>query len=263
MDTIHSILRSSFGLEHFRRGQHEIITSVLEAHDTLAVMPTGGGKSLCYQIPALTKKGICLVISPLISLMRDQVSALKEKKIPAGCLHSGQSTAERRAVFQEMKQHRSYILYLSPERVQKPGFPAWIQNEDIALIAIDEAHCVSQWGHDFRPDYQKLSSLREWKPKVPMIALTATATPQVLKDIAKQLGMKKAQRHVYGFYRPNLYYQVEFCQNDEEKMHFLEGALEQTPEGQIIVYCGTRKKCEELASIFAANLKSWIFIMQV
>jgi len=240
------VLQNRFGLDAFRRGQLEIISSILNKQDTLAVMPTGGGKSLCYQLPALCQVGVTLVISPLISLMRDQVQALQSKGIPAGCIHSGMTMAERRNVFNDMGKHESFILYLSPERVQKDGFSSWYKNTEVSLIAIDEAHCVSQWGHDFRPDYGRLTLLRELKPKVPILASTATATPQVLGDISKQLTLEKPAHHIYGFYRPNLYYQVEICDGEAEKLVLLHSALSQSMEGKVIIYCGTRKKCEEL-----------------
>jgi ATP-dependent DNA helicase RecQ len=240
------ILQESFGIQSFRHGQWEIISSVLSKRDTLAVMPTGGGKSLCYQLPSVCRKGITIVITPLISLMRDQVSALKAKGISCGCINSGQEITENRRVFHEMRARDSFLLYLSPERIQKPGFENWLKGAPITLFAIDEAHCVSQWGHDFRPDYGKLNLLRAVRPDVPILATTATATPQVLTDIAKQLGLKAPSRHVYGFYRPNLYYQVELCDNEAEKMTFVREAIERTPTGRIIIYAGTRKQCEDL-----------------
>lgn len=243
---IRHILNDTFGIQSFRHGQWEIISSVLGKRDTLAVMPTGGGKSLCYQLPSLCQKGITLVITPLISLMRDQVSALKEKGIPCGCINSGQDMTENRRVFHELKASDSFLLYLSPERVQKPGFERWVRTASISLFAVDEAHCVSQWGHDFRPDYGKLNLLRALRPDVPILATTATATPQVLRDIAKQLALKAPNQHVYGFYRPNLYYQVEFCDDEREKMSLVRQGLDRTPAGRVIIYAGTRKQCENL-----------------
>jgi ATP-dependent DNA helicase RecQ len=240
------ILNDSFGLQSFRQGQWEVISSVLNKQDTLAVMPTGGGKSLCYQLPSLCQKGLTLVITPLISLMRDQVSALKAKGISCGCINSGQDVAENRRVFRELRASDSFLLYLSPERIQKPGFEQWVKSAPISLFAVDEAHCVSQWGHDFRPDYSKLNVLRALRSDVPILATTATATPQVLRDIAKQLVLKKPTQHVYGFYRPNLYYQVEFCDDEAEKIALVRKAVDRTPRGRIIIYAGTRKQCENL-----------------
>jgi ATP-dependent DNA helicase RecQ len=243
---IENLLRERFALSDFRRGQREILADVLERRDTLAVMPTGGGKSLCYQLPSVYHAGIVLVISPLISLMRDQVQALKARGIAAGSLHSDQTEEEKKRVFVEMKRSPSYLLYLSPERVQKPGFSAWFKSAPLTLVAIDEAHCVSQWGPDFRPDYYRLQMLRQLRPKVPILALTATATPQVLEDISVQLKLMAPARHVYGFYRPNIYSQVEACDDDNEKFLLLVNALNQTPTGRIIIYAGTRKRCESL-----------------
>jgi len=252
---VDKILRSKFGLHSFRRGQAEILSSVLSRKDTLAVMPTGGGKSLCYQLPALYQEGIVLVVSPLISLMKDQVNALRSKGILGSCLHSNQALSEKREVFKEMKGASSYLLYLSPERVQNPGFAQWFKEAPVSMIAIDEAHCVSQWGPDFRKDYYRLHLLREWRPEIPILALTATATPLVLEDISQNLKLNSPERHVYGFYRPNLYYQVEFCGDEYEKEALLQKVLHKFSDGRIIIYAGTRKKCEELSESISRDFK--------
>ena len=246
-------LQNRFGLSEFRKGQLAIIESVLTRKDTLAVMPTGGGKSLCYQLPAVHFNGLVIVISPLIALMKDQTRFLKSAGLPAGCLHSGQSTDEKREVFRELNRGGAFILYLSPERAQTPNFAEWLKGRDVVLFAIDEAHCVSQWGHDFREDYGKLSLLREVKPEVPILALTATATPRVLNDIEKQLRVNKPSRHVYGFYRPNLYYQVEVCADDGVKFAMLQEAIRKNPEGRILIYSGTRQGCEDLAQALSES----------
>ncbi len=243
---LEKILRESFGLSSFRKGQEPILKSVLAGHDTLAVMPTGGGKSLCYQLPAVAKEGLVIVISPLIALMNDQVRALERLGISAACLHSGQTQAEKKQSFGKLKAAKHALLYLSPERVQKEGFADWIRRQNVILFAVDESHCVSQWGPDFRQDYYRLSLLRELRPDVPILALTATATPPVLKDISKQLLLRNPEQHVYGFYRPNLFYQVEICEQDAQKVAFVRQALEQTPKGRVLLYCGTRKQAEEL-----------------
>ncbi len=246
--SLHALLKTRFGHDSFRRGQLDILMSVLSGRDTLAVMPTGGGKSLCYQIPAIYREGIVVVISPLISLMKDQVEALKRVGIAVGTLHSGQEMDEKREVFNQIARSKHFVLYVSPERVQKPGFADWVKRQKISLFAIDEAHCVSSWGPDFRQDYHRLSILRTLRPEVPILALTATATPPVLRDIAVQLRLESPSRHVYGFYRPNLFCQVENCENDEMKKGFLFEAIRRVPEGRVIVYCGTRKQADELAS---------------
>ena len=171
-------LKNVFGLQSFRKGQLNIIESIMDNKDTLAVMPTGGGKSLCYQLPAIEKKGITIVVSPLISLMRDQVFALSAKKIPAGFLYSGQSMVQKERVFKQMDEEEAFLLYLSPERVQNAGFKKWLEKASISLFAIDEAHCVSQWGHDFREDYRKLHLLRQMKPDVPIFGNHRNCHPQ-------------------------------------------------------------------------------------
>jgi ATP-dependent DNA helicase RecQ len=242
-----AVLRSRFGLASFRTGQREIIASVTSGQDTLAILPTGGGKSLCYQLPAVAADALVIVISPLISLMRDQVAALHALGIPAGCIHSGQSAADKRAVFAALEAPGAFVLYISPERAQKPGFARWLAGRRPLLFAIDEAHCVSQWGHDFRPDYSRLSLLRELRPEVPILALTATATPLVVEDLIGALRLREPTRHIHGFYRPNLYYQVVACRNEADKDASLVQALRQTPAGRVIVYCGTRQSSENVA----------------
>lgn len=248
-------LQKIFQLSEFRTGQREIIDAVLSKKDALAVLPTGGGKSLCYQFPIIYQNKVGIVISPLIALMKDQVSSLRKKGLAAGCLHSGQTENEKREIFAQINQGGSYLLYLSPERVQKEGFQKWILNKDIALFAVDEAHCVSQWGHDFRAEYSELKILKSLRPDVPILALTASATPTVLDDIAKNLQLKSPERLVHGFYRPNLYYQVEACTNEDEKNRWLLQSLKQFPEGRIIIYCGTRKVTEELSAFLEARFE--------
>ena len=252
---LENVLGTRFKLSSFRKGQREIIESVLQGRDVLAVLPTGGGKSLCYQLPALVENKLVVVISPLIALMKDQVSALTRNGIPAGCLHSGQTEDEKREVFRAINQGGPFLLYLSPERTQKDGFQRWIQDRPIALFAIDEAHCVSQWGHDFREEYAQLGVLKSLRADVPMLALTASATPVVLADISKNLRLNVPARHVHGFYRPNLYYQVEACDDESEKQRYLRQAIEQTPEGRVIIYCGTRKSSEAVADFLSQEFE--------
>lgn len=248
-------LQNSFHLSHFRRGQKEIIAAVLAKKDALAVLPTGGGKSLCYQFPATYHKKLVIVVSPLVALMKDQVMSLETKAVKAGCLYAGQSDAEKRIIFSQINEGGSYILYLSPERVQKPGFQEWIKNREIALFAVDEAHCVSQWGHDFREEYAELRILKKLRPDVPILALTASATPTVLDDIARNLQLVKPERMVHGFYRSNLYYQVAHCADDKEKSQMLLQSLKQHPTGRVIIYCGTRKVTEDLAAHLSEHIK--------
>jgi len=246
-EAINQILIKDFKLSSFRLGQKDIIESILQKKDVIAVLPTGGGKSLCFQLPAVYFQSLVIVISPLIALMKDQVRSLSQIGIASGSLHSGQSDDEKREVFSKINNSKTFILYISPERAQKEGFKNWILNRPIGLFAIDEAHCVSQWGHDFREEYSQLKILKELRPDVPMLALTASATPMVLNDVARNLNIVKAERKIHGFYRPNLYYQVEFCSDDDEKLEFLLQAVKQFPSGRIIIYCGTRKITEEVA----------------
>ncbi len=246
-DSLREILHENFHLEDFRKGQLAIIQSILNQRDAMAVMPTGGGKSLCYQLPAVALGKLVIVVSPLIALMQDQVRNLAAIGIRSGTLHSSQSMDEKRGVFAEIRKGGTYVLYLSPERVQKPGFANWVKTQEIGLFAIDESHCVSQWGPDFRQDYHRLGLLRELRPDVPVLALTATATPQVLEDIIRSLGLNTPDRHVHGFYRPNLFYQVTTCENDDQKLEMLKSAIRRTPEGRILVYAGTRQNAETLA----------------
>ncbi len=241
------ILKDSFKLSSFRTGQKEVISAVIAGQDALAVLPTGAGKSLCFQFPAIFSQKLVIVVSPLIALMKDQVYSLTAKGLPAGCLYSGQSEDEKRQIFSRIGAGGPFILYLSPERVQKEGFQKWIMQRQVALFAIDEAHCVSQWGHDFREEYAGLKILKMLRPDVPVLALTASATPTVLDDVSKNLQLKNPKRLVHGFYRPNLYYQVETCTNDEDKHKWLMQGLKQTPSGRVLIYCGTRKITEELA----------------
>ncbi len=252
-DAVSDVLRARFHLDSFRKGQRPVIESVLAGRDTIAVMPTGGGKSLCYQLPAVLSDGLAVVIAPLISLMQDQVRNLRALGIRAGCLHSGQSRDEKLEIFSEMKKGGAYLLYLSPERVQSPGFGPWLRERNVSLVAIDEAHCVSQWGPEFRQDYHRLHALRDFKPGVPILALTATATPDVLRDIARQLKLASPERHVYGFYRPNLFYQVEAVASEHEKSEYMKEAIRRSPGGRVLVYCGTRRQCEETARELAGH----------
>ncbi len=242
-------LKKYFNLDEFRLGQQDIINAVLAGKDALAVLPTGGGKSLCYQLPAVHLNKLVVVVSPLIALMKDQVSSLEKRGIPAGALYSGQTEDEKKLVFARINLGGAFILYLSPERVQKEGFQKWILGRQIALFAVDEAHCVSQWGHDFREEYSELKVLKKLRPDVPVLALTASATPTVLDDIAKNLKLVKPERLVHGFYRPNLYYQVESCDDEDIKDNWLLQSLKQFPTGRVLVYCGTRKVTEETAAL--------------
>ncbi|MFP4165718.1 MAG: RecQ family ATP-dependent DNA helicase [Opitutales bacterium] len=239
-------LEQYFGLPNFRAPQEAIIQEVLNSRDALVVMPTGGGKSLCFQLPALLLPGTTLVVSPLIALMKDQVDALRARGLPAGLLNSSQSLAEQRATLDNMSRGELKLVYVAPERFRSQGFMEAVPREAISLLAIDEAHCLSQWGHDFRPDYMRLGVARENLGSPPCIALTATATPDVQNDIIHNLGMRNPARFVAGFARDNLSFRVTGTPSEKEKMEVLERLLREHGTG--IIYCATRKSVEAVAA---------------
>jgi ATP-dependent DNA helicase RecQ len=236
------ILKQYWGYDHFRPLQKEAIESILHRHDTLALMPTGAGKSLCYQVPALYMNGFCLVISPLISLMQDQVARLQQLGIQAACLHAGLQFHEVKDILGNAVHGVYKLLYVSPERLQTNLFTEYLSEFDISLIAVDEAHCVSQWGYDFRPDYLKIASLRNMFPNVPVIALTASATPEVEKDIITHLQLYKPAIHRQSIARPNIFYKVQYSEN---KNADILAAL--PPSATCIVYCRSRRQTEMLS----------------
>ena len=204
-----SILKARFGYDSFRDRQEEIIENVLACRDSLVLMPTGGGKSLCYQLPALVFDGVTLIISPLIALMKDQVDALNANGIAARFINSTLSSSEMEQALAEVRHGQVKLLYAAPERLTLPGFRRFLHSLDLNLIAIDEAHCISEWGHEFRPDYRNLRQLREDFPSVPVIALTATATEQVREDIIAQLDLQRGRVFLSSFNRANLSYSVQ------------------------------------------------------
>ncbi|MDH3450911.1 MAG: DNA helicase RecQ [Gammaproteobacteria bacterium] len=243
-DTVDQTLASVFGFQQFRPYQREIIDHVIAGRDVFVLMPTGGGKSLCYQIPALHRDGVAIVVSPLISLMKDQVDALIANGVAAACYNSALSSAQSSAVLNKLHARRLQLLYVAPERLTSDAFLARLQDLEIALFAIDEAHCVSQWGHDFRPEYQRLRVLRERFPGVPLIALTATADSQTRRDVEHVLKLRDAEHYVTGFDRPNIRYCVlEKHQPFEQLISFLR--TRETQAG--IVYALSRKRTEQLA----------------
>src|SRR5215470_489100 len=201
-------LRDRFGLEHFRAGQREVIENVIGGRDVLCVMPTGGGKSLCYQLPALMLPGLTLVVSPLIALMKDQVDALVQRGVRATLINSTLDPSEQRARILEIEAGRYDLVYVAPERFRSGRFVEMMARVKPALLAVDEAHCISEWGHDFRPDYARLGHARRQLGSPPCIALTATATDLVRRDIADQLDLRDPAQFVTGFDRPNLIYRV-------------------------------------------------------
>jgi ATP-dependent DNA helicase RecQ len=205
------VLKHQFGFDSFRMNQEAVISAVLAQRDAVVLMPTGGGKSLCYQIPALMMEGLTVVISPLIALMKDQVDGLRANGVEAAFLNSTQSAAEQVPVFQKVRSGELKLLYVAPERLLQSGdrFIDFLRGIDISLFAIDEAHCISSWGHDFRPEYLRLATLKREFPSVPLIALTATADKLVRKDIVDRLAINSAEVFVSSFNRQNIHYSVE------------------------------------------------------
>lgn len=244
-------LRRVFGYDAFRDGQREIIEHVVGGGDALVLMPTGGGKSLCYQIPSLVRKGTGVVISPLIALMQDQVDALRALGVNAGFLNSTQDLDERRVVEAQFLAGELDLLYLAPERLRVPAAVELLDRGDVALFAIDEAHCVSQWGHDFRPDYLMLSGLHERWPDVPRIALTATATEATRDEIASRLRLEDARHFVASFDRPNIQYRIEPKTDAKRQLLRLLQTEHQGDAG--IVYCLSRNSVEKHAAFLTEN----------
>ena len=247
--TAKQILRDTFGYTSFRGAQQAIVEHVVSGGDALVLMPTGGGKSLCYQIPALLRQGVGIIVSPLIALMQDQVDALRQLGVPAAFLNSSLEAEDAREVSRQLMRGELKLLYVAPERLMTEGFVNQLerlrQDDNIALFAIDEAHCVSQWGHDFRPEYRALTILHERFPGVPRIALTATADAPTRSEIVERLALEKATQFVSSFDRPNIRYRVTLKDNARKQLQaFLET---EHPDDAGIVYCLSRKKVEETA----------------
>jgi len=245
------VLRRVFGYDSFRGAQQEIIDHVIAGGDALVLMPTGGGKSLCYQIPALVREGTGVVISPLIALMQDQVDALRALGVQAGFLNSSQDPAARRQVETAFLAGQLDLLYLAPERLRAESALRLLDRGTISLFAIDEAHCVSQWGHDFRPDYLELSALRERWPTIPRIALTATATRATRAEIATRLSLDTARQFVSSFDRPNIRYRIEPKKDPGRQL--LDLLRTEHPGDAGIVYCLSRASVEKTAELLARN----------
>ena len=240
-----AVLREVFGYDAFRLEQAGIIATLLEGRDALALMPTGGGKSLCYQIPALVRPGTGIVVSPLIALMQDQVAALHQLGLKAAFLNSTLSYREVRQVETALVEGQLDLLYVAPERLMMEGMLALLERAELALFAIDEAHCVSQWGHDFRPEYKRLSVLHERFPSVPRIALTATADRRTRAEIISELALEDARQFVASFDRPNIRYIIQ--EGDNQRAALWRFLQKEHPEDAGIVYCMSRKKTEEIA----------------
>jgi len=244
---LHSVLQNSFGYKGFRGVQEEIINDLLNGQHILVIMPTGSGKSLLYQLPALVSEGLTVVISPLIALMKDQVDKLRELNIDATFINSSLSKEERQRRYRNVRNGKYKLLYISPERFRKPDFVDYLSNRKIDLLAIDEAHCISQWGHDFRPDYTRLREFRQIMKNPTTIALTSTATVHVQKDIIQQLGLEEHKVRIYhrGIDRPNLHLQVIHLWGDDEKLETIRDLLLANP-GNAIIYFALIKDLERM-----------------
>jgi len=244
------ILSNVFGFESFRPLQKTIIDGLLSGHNQFVLMPTGGGKSLCYQIPAIILEGVGIIVSPLISLMQDQVQALQANGISAAFYNSSLDAQEARQVLAKLHQGQLDLLYVAPERLMSEAFLQRLSDIDIGLFAIDEAHCVSQWGHDFRPEYVRLGELHSLFPQTPMIAMTATADKQTRADILLRLHLQDAQQHVASFDRPNIHYNIiEKYKPKEQVKQFLNQHKDQSG----IIYCTTRNRVDEVAAALQAE----------
>src|SRR5687768_12378369 len=238
-------LRQHFGFDDFREGQREVVGSILEGKDAVVVMPTGSGKSLCYQLPAMILDGVTLVVSPLIALMKDQVDALQARGLPATFINSSLSEPEQRSRIDSLRRRAHKLVYIAPERFRSPRFASAVQSIPVSLVAVDEAHCISMWGHDFRPDYLRLKHVIRSLGRVQTVALTATATPYVRSDIIQQLGLSQPQTFVSGFDRPNLSIEVVHTEKEKEKISRIRH-LAQKSGGSGIVYASTRKAVEQV-----------------
>jgi ATP-dependent DNA helicase RecQ len=254
------VLQETFGFSTFRPGQEQALEAVGASRDTLVIMPTGSGKSLCYQIPALVLPGVTLVVSPLIALMKDQVDGLRLRGVPVTFINSSLEIAEQLKRLDNLRAGSYKLVYVAPERFRSRAFCRALESVQVSLLAIDEAHCISQWGHDFRPDYRRLRNVRERLEGVPTIALTATATPEVQEDIVRELEMSDPERVVTGFDRPNLSYETRSIRSGQQKKEALvdlikdairEAGGESVPAG--IVYVGTRRHAEETAAFLATT----------
>jgi ATP-dependent DNA helicase RecQ len=252
-EVLHSALKRYWGYDSFRPRQESIVHSLLSGRDVCVIMPTGGGKSLCYQLPAaLFPSETVIVISPLIALMQDQVAQLKQMEIPAALLNSSISNEQQNKIIERAKSGAYRLLYLSPERIARPDTAGWLQQVPVAFFAIDEAHCISEWGHEFRPDYRLLSSLKGDFPNCPIAAFTASATRRVRHDIIEQLKLREPDKYIASFHRPNLHYIVRQC-GAEEQVSLLLSALKNVSGESVIVYSPTIKRIPETVQLLKEN----------
>jgi ATP-dependent DNA helicase RecQ len=248
---LHGALRRYWGYDSFRPLQERVVNSLLGGRDVAVVMPTGGGKSLCYQLPALVLGRTVIVISPLIALMQDQAAQLAQMGIPAAVLNSGQKSGEQQEVMRKAAQGAWRLLYLSPERLAREDTIEWLRRVPVAFFAIDEAHCISEWGHEFRPEYRQLSALRQAFPDLPIAAFTASATRRVRHDILEQLKLREPDKYIASFHRPNLRYIVHQCESEETQRRLLVAALRHYANENVIVYAPKITAVEETVDFLA------------
>ena len=248
LDDARRALTASFGYGDFRPGQATAVSSVLAGRDTLVILPTGGGKSLCYQVPALLLPGITVVLSPLISLMKDQVDALVARGLPAAFINSTLSSSQIADRMARAQRGEIKLLYVAPERFDVGSMAERLRRVGVSLLAVDEAHCVSDWGHDFRPSYLRIREVREQLGDPVTVALTATATPEVRVDIAKQLHLREPEVVITGFDRRNLHYHVEATPTERDKDAALIAAIKRS-DGVAVVYASTRKSVERITTV--------------
>lgn len=244
---LHRLLKKHWGFSQFRGRQESIIQNILEGRDVAVVLPTGGGKSLCYQLPAIAMERTCVVVSPLIALMHDQAAQLQTAGIAAAFLNSSLSMADQRETLKRAQQGAFRLLYLSPERLVRDDTLDWLKRVPLGYFAIDEAHCISEWGHEFRPEYRQLRALREWFPEAPIAAFTASATRAVRHDIVTQLRLRDPAKFVASFHRPNLRYVVHQCAPREHES-LIGSAVDYYGEGNLILYAPTVKGVDQVAA---------------
>jgi ATP-dependent DNA helicase RecQ len=250
IETAKQALKKYFGYDSFRPLQEEVIQSVLDKNDNVVIMPTGGGKSICFQIPAIITEGLCVVVSPLIALMKDQVEGLKGNGVKAAYINSSLSDEERGRILRQVNNREIKLLYVSPEKLLSPDFISFIKSLDVSLIAIDEAHCISMWGHDFRPEYTQMSVLKKNFQDIPVIALTATADKLTRSDISTQLALKNPKNFLDSFDRPNIHLSVL---PGKKRYQIISDFIRQRPDKAGIIYCLSRKSTEQIASKLKAG----------